>query len=100
MKSSRHFNSSVPFESKTTAMSYHILLTGATGLLGRYLLRNLLLADVPVAVVVRGIPRPSAEDRVEALMGTWEHVLQPPLPQPQVVEGDIYEPPQRPHAAP
>ena len=92
MKSSHRFSSSVPFESKTTAMSYHILLTGATGLLGRYLLRNLLLADVPVAVVVRGIRRQSAEDRVEALMETWEDLLQREMPRPQVFEGDICEP--------
>ena len=92
MKSSRRFNSSVPFESKTTAMSYHILLTGATGLLGRYLLRNLLLADVPVAVVVRGNRRQSAEDRVEALMETWEEILQREMPRPEVLEGDICEP--------
>ena len=31
----------------------YTLLTGATGLLGRYLLRDLTLADVPLAVVVR-----------------------------------------------
>src|SRR5262247_3113385 len=73
-------------------MNYHILLTGATGLLGRYLLRNLLLADVPVAVLVRGSRRQSAEDRVEALMGTWEDLLQRDMPRPQVLEGDICEP--------
>ncbi len=73
-------------------MSYHILLTGATGLLGRYLLRDLLLADVPVAVVVRGNRRHSAESRVAALMGTWEDLLQRELPRPYVLEGDICEP--------
>lgn len=73
-------------------MSYHILLTGATGLLGRYLLRDLLLADVPVAAVVRGSRRQSAEDRIEALMGTWEDLLQREMPRPYVLEGDITEP--------
>ncbi len=72
-------------------MHYHILLTGATGLLGRYLLRDLLLADVPVAVVVRGSRRQSAEDRIEALMGTWEDLLQREMPRPHVFEGDICE---------
>ncbi len=73
-------------------MSYHILLTGATGLLGRYLLRDLLLADVSVAVVVRGNRRHSAESRVAALMGTWEDLLQREMPRPYVLEGDICEP--------
>ena len=73
-------------------MSDHILLTGATGLLGRYLLRDLLLADVSVAVVVRGHRRQSAENRVAALMGTWEDLLQQELPRPYVLEGDICEP--------
>lgn len=73
-------------------MAYHILLTGATGLLGRYLLRDLLLADVPVAVVVRSSRRQSADDRVEALMRTWEDLLQRDMPRPYVLEGDITEP--------
>lgn len=73
-------------------MSYHILLTGATGLLGRYLLKNLLLADVPVAVVVRSSRRQSAENRVEAMMGTWEDLLQREMPRPYVLQGDITEP--------
>ena len=73
-------------------MNYHILLTGATGLLGRYLLRDLLLADVPVAVVVRGNRRQSAENRVASLMATWEDLLQRELPRPYVLEGDICEP--------
>ena len=73
-------------------MSYHILLTGATGLLGRYLLRDLMLADVPVATVVRSSRRQSAEDRVEALMRSWEDMLGRDLPRPHVLEGDICEP--------
>lgn len=75
-----------------TTMSYHILLTGSTGLLGRYLLRNLLLADVPVAVVVRSNRRQSAADRVEAMMGSWEDLLQREMPRPYVLQGDITEP--------
>jgi thioester reductase-like protein len=34
-------------------MSKHLLLTGCTGLLGQYLLRDLLLGGVPLAVVIR-----------------------------------------------
>jgi thioester reductase-like protein len=73
-------------------MNYHILLTGATGLLGRYLLRDLLLADTPVAVVVRRGRRQSAAERVEALMLSWEAMLDCELPRPHVLEGDLTKP--------
>lgn len=73
-------------------MSSHLLLTGATGLLGRYLLRDLLQADVPVAVLVRPNRRRSAEDRVEALMQSWERLLEKRLPRPVVLSGDITQP--------
>jgi thioester reductase-like protein len=70
-------------------MNYHILLTGATGLLGRYLLRDLMLAGVPVAVVVRRSRRKSAQDRVDALMATWESLENREMPRPKVLEGDL-----------
>lgn len=73
-------------------MSYHILLTGATGLLGRYLLRDLLLGGVPVAVLVRPSRRQSAEERVEALMATWDDKLGRTMPRPVVLSGDLCEP--------
>ncbi len=72
-------------------MDYHILLTGATGLLGRYLLRDLLLADVDVAVLVRPSRRQSAEERVEALMGTWDQQVGRGLRRPIVLSGNICE---------
>ncbi|HTN04680.1 MAG TPA: SDR family oxidoreductase, partial [Planctomycetaceae bacterium] len=72
-------------------MSYH-LLTGATGLLGNYLMRNLLLAGVPVAVLVRPGRRQTARQRVELLLAEWEDVLGQPLPRPVVLEGDISQP--------
>ncbi|MHC4875175.1 MAG: SDR family oxidoreductase [Planctomycetota bacterium] len=70
-------------------MSYHILMTGATGLLGRYLLRDLLQADVQIAAVVRPSRRTSAQDRVDALMATWESMLGRELPRPKVLAGDL-----------
>lgn len=72
-------------------MSYH-LLTGATGLLGNYLLRDLLLADIPVAVLVRSNRRQSARQRVEAAMCAWDAELGRSLPRPVVLEGDIAQP--------
>jgi thioester reductase-like protein len=72
-------------------MAYH-LLTGATGLLGRYLLKDLLLADVPVAVLVRPTRRANVRQRVESLMCYWDELLGRPLPRPVILEGDICEP--------
>src|SRR5437763_15696103 len=70
-------------------MSKHLLLTGATGLLGRYLLRDLLLAGVPVAVLARprgGEPGPA---RVERLLRFWEGEVGRSLPRPACLEGDV-----------
>jgi nucleoside-diphosphate-sugar epimerase len=69
-----------------------ILLTGATGLLGRYLLRDLLKAGQRVAVVVRPTERQSAEARVASLLAAWEKRGVPSLPVPHVLVGDITEP--------
>ena len=72
-------------------MAYH-LLTGATGLLGRYILKDLLLANVPVAVLVRPTRRANVRQRVEALMCYWDELLGRQLPRPVILEGDICEP--------
>lgn len=69
-----------------------VLLTGATGLLGRYLLRDLLCAGRRVAAVVRQGRRWNAEERIEAAMQTWERTLEQELPRPYVLEGDLQEP--------
>lgn len=72
-------------------MNYHILLTGATGLLGRYLVRDLSLAGVRVAVVVRRSRRKGAQERVDSLMATWDERTGQELPRPKVLEGDLTE---------
>ena len=69
-----------------------VLLTGATGLLGRYLLRDLLARGQQVAVVVRGNERMSADARVAALMAAWEQRGFASLPAPKVLTGDITSP--------
>ncbi|MGC1274376.1 MAG: SDR family oxidoreductase [Planctomycetaceae bacterium] len=69
-----------------------ILLTGATGLLGRYLVRDLLTAGQQLAVVVRPNDRQSAEERVASLLAAWERRGVPALPTPHVLAGDITEP--------
>lgn len=70
----------------------YTLLTGATGLLGRYILKDLLLAGIPVAVVVRPTRRANVRQRVEQLMCYWDTQLGRELPRPVVLEGDIGEP--------
>ncbi len=73
-------------------MSEYLLLTGATGLLGRYLMRDLLLADVPLAVLVRRNRKQSAEQRIDGVLATWEKRFGQPLSRPVVLEGDITQP--------
>ena len=72
-------------------MSYH-LLTGATGLLGNYLLRDLLLRDVPVAVLVRPTRKQTVRQRIEVALCHWDAELGKSLPRPVVLEGDIAQP--------
>jgi thioester reductase-like protein len=73
-------------------MHRYCLLTGATGLLGRYLLRDLLLNDVPVAALVRPERRRSAEERLDAIHSHWERELKQSLPRPVCIEGEITHP--------
>ncbi len=69
----------------------YFLLTGATGLLGRYLLCDLTLAEIPLAVIVRPTRWESAAQRVETAMARWERELGRPLLRPVVLQGDISE---------
>lgn len=70
----------------------YLLLTGVTGLLGRYLLKDLLMAEMPVAVLVRPTRRATARQRVENVMCYWDEQLGYSLTRPVVLEGDITEP--------
>lgn len=70
----------------------HLLLTGATGLLGRYLMRDLMEAGVQLAVLVRPSRRKAPELRIEAAMRCWEEQLGRELPRPVVLAGDISQP--------
>lgn len=73
-------------------MKDYALVTGATGLLGRYLMRDLLLADARLAVLVRPSRKASARHRVENVMCYWDRELGRTLPRPVVLEGEINEP--------
>ncbi|MFN9915714.1 MAG: SDR family oxidoreductase, partial [Pirellulaceae bacterium] len=69
-----------------------VLLTGATGLVGRYLLRDLLLRDQKVIVIGRGRGPITGEDRIEALLQDWEQRLGRRLLRPVFIEGHLTEP--------
>jgi thioester reductase-like protein len=73
-------------------MSKHLLLTGATGLLGQYLLRDFLLQGRQLAVVVRPSAGESARERVERLMIRWDKELGRQLRRPVCLEGDVASP--------
>ena len=66
-----------------------ILLTGATGLLGQYLLRDLLLKGQPVAVFVRDSPQGRAAERIAEIIAFWSDRLGRDLPPPLVLAGDL-----------
>ncbi len=69
-----------------------LLITGVTGLLGSYLVRDLLLDGRSLAVVVRRSRKQSAAVRVESIIVHWEEALGKRLPRPTVLEGDLTQP--------
>lgn len=69
-----------------------IFLTGATGLLGRYLLRDLLASGRHVGVLVRDGPRGTASDRLNELLAFGSEMLGRKLPKPVLLHGDLTAP--------
>ena len=70
-------------------MKKYLLLTGATGFIGQYLLRRFLLLDVPVVVVVRSKPELSANDRIMSIVEQFEKEEGRELSRPICFTGDI-----------
>ena len=70
----------------------YLLVTGSTGLLGSYLVRDLLRTGRRLALVVRRDRRKSPRTRVEWLVRQWEQMLGLQLPRPVVLEGDLSRP--------
>jgi thioester reductase-like protein len=66
-----------------------LILTGATGLLGRYLLRDLALAGRRVVVLARAGRAGTAAERVHRVTDLWSESLGRALPRPTVVTGDL-----------
>jgi thioester reductase-like protein len=69
----------------------HLLLTGVTGLLGRYLLRDLSLISIPLVVLARTSTSAgeSADERIRTLVEFWQETLKLRLPCPVVLSGDL-----------
>ena len=80
------------FETKRRSVKRYTLLTGATGLLGRYLMRDLLLKQQPLAVLVRPTAKQLARERVEQILQQVEAELGHRLPRPVVLTGDVCQP--------
>lgn len=72
-------------------MAYH-LLTGATGLLGQYLLCEALRKRMSMAVVVRPLSGASGRQRIEAVLQRVENQQRRALPRPVVIEGQLDRP--------
>jgi nucleoside-diphosphate-sugar epimerase len=68
-----------------------ILLTGATGLIGRYLMKDLLLAGKSLCVLARPSKKQAAQKRIDDIITMWEKNLHCSLPRPHVVSGEVTE---------
>lgn len=73
-------------------MQEFTLLTGSTGLLGQYLLRDLLAKGLRVAVVVRPSKTLDARSRVDAIMSRWDRLEGRYLRRPVVLTGNLSSP--------
>ncbi|MFN3191798.1 MAG: SDR family oxidoreductase [Aureliella sp.] len=67
-----------------------ILLTGATGFLGSWILERLLRSSRCVAVLARGDNRGDACQRIETVLEPFEDKRL--LPRPRVIDGDLHLP--------
>ena len=66
-----------------------VLLSGATGFLGRYLLRDLLRAGREVVVLARDAGGQPAAERIDRLLDFWAETDGAALPRPLVLAGDV-----------
>jgi thioester reductase-like protein len=71
------------------AVSNYVLLTGATGLVGRYLIRDLLAAGHELVVLIRPGKKESPHRRLEGILQKWEQESGELLPRPVCLEGDV-----------
>ncbi len=69
----------------------YVFLTGATGLLGCYILRDLLRRRQKVAVLARPDKKRSAEQRIGKMLLDWERCSGEALPHPLVFSGSLQQ---------
>lgn len=70
----------------------YTLFTGATGLLGAYLMRDGMTVGEHYAVIARSSILESARSRIETTLARFERETGRPLPRPVVLEGDLSKP--------
>lgn len=70
----------------------NVFFTGATGLLGEYLLRDGLRSGERFVVLARPGKLESARGRIESMLARIEENLDRPLPRPVVLEGNLSAP--------
>ena len=73
-------------------MTKYTVLTGATGLLGSFFLRDLMIEDVPVVALARSSRMETATERIEGILQRFERQLGRVLPRPVVMECNLREP--------
>ncbi|MCP4479014.1 MAG: SDR family oxidoreductase [Planctomycetaceae bacterium] len=76
-------------DSRHRSSKRYTLLTGATGLVGRYLMRDLLLKGHKLAVIVRPTKQQMVRERIEGILQMWEGTLGHRLPRPVLLTGDV-----------
>ena len=76
---------------KGSIVKNYVLFTGATGFIGRYLLRQMLLSDVPVAVIARAANARGANERIREIVAGFEREEGRALPKPKCFTGNISE---------
>ncbi len=67
-----------------------VLLTGATGLVGRFLLAGLMRKRIPTVVFVRKSTQRSVHQRIDEALAPFENASL--LPRPTVIEADLAKP--------
>ncbi|ELP33952.1 beta keto-acyl synthase [Rhodopirellula baltica SWK14] len=65
------------------------LITGASGMLGSYVVAELLRGRIECAVLVRAKGKQTAEQRIDQILARFEQAWQVSLPRPKVLEGDL-----------
>ena len=72
--------------------NHRLLMTGATGMVGSYVMAQCLRREIPIAVLVRGRAGRSASQRVDELLKRFEQAWSCKLPTPVVLEGQLLTP--------